>query len=146
MRVTILPYRRLRSIHFISAIVLLWGLSDSIISFYVPIQLQSFLHNLALFGWFFGLSSLVGALSDPILGFISNRIRYTILVLAGLFLAAVVAVLALRPFTIILALLLMAAWGLYYEFIEIAIFSYVSRHHKVDEQSRYFGIIYLFLN
>lgn len=146
MKTRLFSYKDLRSIHFVSAVVFLWGLSDAIISFALPIQLEQFVNNLTVFGLLMGVSSLAGALSDPILGFISTRMRYLWFLMAGLFLSAVVAATALIPFTTLVALWLMIAWGLYYEFIEIAIFAYVSRHHKSEEQSRYFGIIYLFMN
>ena len=66
--------------------------------------------------------------------------------LFGLFFSTLVVITAMMPFSLVLVLWLMADWGLYYEFIEIAIFSYASRHHNPSEQSRYFGIIFLFLN
>ena len=146
MRARFLQYGTLRSIHFISAIAMLWGLSDAIVSFTIPIQVESHLHNLVLFGLLLSISSISGALSDPVLGFISSKTRYVVLLLGGLFLSVLVAVTAMLPLTIILILWLMIAWGLYYEFIEIGIFSYVSRHHRPEQQSRYFGIIYLFMN
>jgi len=50
MKTRILSYGRLKSIHFVSAGVLLWGLSDAMVSFYLPVQVESFVHNLTLFG------------------------------------------------------------------------------------------------
>src|SRR5690242_19872994 len=113
MKTYIPPLRPLRSIQLVSLIMLLWGLSDAIISFYIPIQIQSYVNNLELFGFLLGFSSLIGALSDPIIGFLSNRIRYVVLLLAGLWLSAILAITALVPFSIILILWLMAVWGIY---------------------------------
>lgn len=146
MKTKMLSYGKLRSIHFVSAVALLWGLSDALVSFYLPIQVESFVNNLTLFGLLFGLSSFIGAVSDPILGYLSSKIRYVLFLLFGLFFSTLVVITAMMPFSLVLVLWLMAGWGLYYEFIEIAIFSYVSRHHNSSEQSRYFGIIFLFLN
>lgn len=146
MKTRFLSYRKLKSIHFVSLVVLLWGLSDAVVSFYLPVQVQDFVQNLPLFGLLFGISSLVGAISDPILGYLSSKTRYVLFLLFGLLFSALVVITAMMPFTLVLVLWLMAGWGLYYEFIEIGIFSYVSRHHDPSEQSRYFGIIFLFLN
>ncbi|MGI0134572.1 MAG: MFS transporter, partial [Candidatus Micrarchaeaceae archaeon] len=139
-------YRSLKSIHFVSAIVFLWGLSDALVSFYLPIQMQLFLHNLTLFGILFAVSSLAGAFADPILGFLSSRFRYLAFLVAGLLLSAVVVVTANISPSIPLIIWLMAAWGFYYEFINIGIFNYVGRYRSGQEQSRSFGIIYLFMN
>ena len=146
MKTRFLSYGKLKSIHFVSLVVLLWGLSDAMVSFYLPVQVESFVHNLTLFGLLFGLSSFVGAISDPILGYLSSKTRYVLFLLFGLLFSTLVVITAMVPFTMVLVLWLMAGWGLYYEFIEIGLFSYVSRHHDQSEQSRYFGIIYLFLN
>lgn len=146
MKVYIPSFRSLRSIQLVSIIVLLWGLADAIVSFYIPIQIQSYVNNLELFGFLLGFSSLVGAFSDPIIGFLSNRIRYVVLLLAGLWLSAILAVTALVPFSIILILWLMAIWGIYYECINVAIFSYVSRHQAATGQAKSFGVIYLSMN
>lgn len=146
MKIKALSYHKLKSIQFVTLITLLWGLSDSLVSFYIPIQMQNFLHNLTLFGFLFAISSVIGAFSDVILGYLSNKMRYITLILIGLVLSVIVVITAVLPFSIILIIWLMAAWGLYYEFIEIGIFSYVSRYHHADEQSKYFGIIYLFMN
>ncbi len=146
MKTRFLSYQKLKSIHFVSLTILLWGLSDAMVSFYLPIQVQSFVHNLTLFGILFGFSSLVGAVSDPILGYLSSKTRYVLFLLFGLLFSTLVVITAMMPFSLVLVLWLMTGWGLYYEFIEIAIFSYVSRHHDATEQSHYFGIIYLFLN
>lgn len=146
MKTKILSYSKLKSIHLVSAVILLWGLSDALVSFYLPIQIESFVQNLTLFGLLFGFSSLIGAVSDPILGYLSSKTRYVLFLLVGLFFSTLVVITAMVPFSLVLVLWLMAGWGLYYEFIEIAIFSYVSRHHDPSEQSRYFGVIYLFLN
>ena len=146
MKPYIPSFRPFRSIQLISVIVLLWGLADAIVSFYIPIQIQSYVQDLTLFGLLLGFSSLVGAFSDPIIGFLSNRIRYVVLLLAGLWLSAILALTALVPFSIILILWLMAIWGVYYECINVAIFSYVSRHQAASGQARSFGVIYLFMN
>lgn len=146
MKTSFLSYQKLKSIHFVSLVVLLWGVSDAVVSFYLPVQLENFVRNLTLYGLLFGLSSLIGAISDPILGFLSSKTRYVLFLLLGLFFSTLVVVTAMLPFSLVLVLWLVAGWGLYYEFIEIGIFSYVSRHHNPSEQSRYFGIIFLFLN
>jgi MFS family permease len=85
MKTKLLAYPKIKSIHLISAIALLWGLSDALISFYIPIQMQEFLHNLTLVGLLFSISSVAGALSDPLLGFLSSKQKYTSLLLGGLF-------------------------------------------------------------
>jgi MFS family permease len=146
MKTKALAYHKLKSIHFVSAIVLLCGLADALISFYIPIQMQSYLHNLTLFGFLFGISAFTGACSDFILGYLSNRMRYITLMGIGMLLSGIVMLMALIPFSIILIIWLMIIWGLYYEFVEIGIFSYVSRYHHADEQSKFFGVIYLFMN
>ena len=146
MKARTLPYFKPKSIHIVSAIVLLWGLSDALVSFYLPIQMQSFLHNLTLFGILFAVSSLVGALADPLIGYASTRFRYISLLLVGLLLSAALTMTATLSFSVVLIIWLMVAWGLYYEFINIGIFSYVSRHHSPREQSSTFGLIYLFEN
>lgn len=146
MKTYLPPFRPLRSIQLLSAIVLLWGLADAIISFYIPIQIQTYVQDLTLFGFLLAFSSLVGAFSDPIIGFLSNRVRYVVLLLAGLLLSTVLAMSALLPFSIILILWLMAIWGIYYECINVAIFSYVSRHQAASGQAKSFGVIYLFVN
>lgn len=140
------PYSKVKSIHLVSGIFFLWAMSDALISFYLPIQMQSFLHDLTLFGILFAVSSLTGALVDPILGFLSNKIRYVLLLFVGLLLSIALVTTAILPFSIILIIWLMAAWGLYYEFINIGIFSYVSRYHNETEQASYFGILYVFEN
>lgn len=50
----------------------------------------------------------------------------------------------LLPFNLITILLLIALWGGYYEFIQIGIFNYVSRHKDSDEYATSFGRIYVF--
>jgi MFS family permease len=132
------------SIHFVAIIIFLVGITDSLISFYLPIQMQNFLHNLPLFGFLFGISAFTGACSDFILGSLSNRVRYITFMVIGLLLSGVVMVLALIPFSILLIIWLMIMWGLYYEFVGIGIFNYVSRYHHTDEQSKFFGLISMY--
>ena len=136
---------RIKSIQYVIAISTIWAIADGLVSFYLPIQMQEYLHNIIVFGIIFGASSGVGALADIVLGVESTLFKYTTYLLLGLIGTVLLAVCAvLLPFNLITILLLIALWGGYYEFIQIGIFNYVSRHKDSDEYATSFGRIYVF--
>ncbi len=108
--------------------------------------MQSYLHNLFLFGLLFAISSTIGALSDIGLGILSSKIKYTLYFILGLLSSLVLIFSSILPFNVILIVWIMAVWGVYYEFMQIAVFNYVTRHKHIEEHSRNFGLIYLFEN
>jgi MFS family permease len=132
-----------------SLTIFLLRLSDAVISFWAPNQIQSSLNSPALMGIIISFQSIVGFGADLIFPALlkSTGVKKLIFwagmasALAGFFLAAA----AWKPL-IAIFLITMGLWGLYYEFLAFASYQFMGKTVPAHMRSAAWGVVGVFGN
>ena len=132
-----------------SLILFFIRLSDSIISFWAPNQIQSSLNSPVLMGAIVGIQSLVGVGADLIFPKLLRSVRARKLVFWAIMFSALTSFSlmagAYKPF-IAIFIVTMTLWGIYYELINFANFQFLGTVVPTQMRAAAWGFTGIFLN
>jgi len=119
-------------------------LGDAIVSDWVPAYMQSTLGGSLLMGLMMSFSSLVGFVADLVLPQLFRRVaerRMVMLAISSVFMIAGVFLWTTHFPLVALFLLGMGIWGLYYEFLNFGLSSYVAKNTSIATRSGVWSIM-----
>ncbi len=137
-------YNNERHIFILSFMVMFWALFDSIMSYITPIVITGQGFSDATMGLIYASSSVTGAIFDFFVSRIFKNIHYRRVFLVMFMLCMIYPLLLWQAKTIWLFFLTMGVWGIYWDLFGFGTFDFISRYSKGDDNSKNFGILYVF--
>jgi MFS family permease len=128
------------SFRFFIVTVLLFALGDGVFSYQVPIWLGSVFHDVALVGIVMSSSSLVGFLCDLSFPTLFAKREYRFFFALTFIIALSTQLLGLLSSSWLVAILIMALWGAYYELFLFGLYHYLHTEIEPSQHASGWGI------
>ena len=128
------------SFKFFIVTVLLFALGDGVFSYQVPIWLEAVFHDVALVGIVMSSSSLVGFLCDLSFPTLFAKRDYRFFFVFTFIIALSTQLLGLLSTSWLVAILIMALWGAYYELFLFGLYHYLHTEIEPSQHASGWGI------
>ncbi len=128
------------SFRFFIVTVLLFALGDGAFSYQVPIWLESVFHDVALVGIVMSSSSLVGFLCDLSFPTLFAKRDYRFFFALTLIVALSTQLFGLLSSSWLVAIIVMALWGVYYELFVFGLYHYLHTEIEPSQHASGWGI------
>lgn len=132
-----------------SLVLFLIRITDAVVSFWAPTQIQATLHNSVLLGLIISFQSLVGLTADLIFPKLLKTMKVRRLIYLAIIFAASTSLLlvstTVKPF-VFLFLITMTSWGIYYELMAFGTYQFVDNAVPLPTRSAAWAIMDIFKN